>query len=502
MNDSQETHFEYMFYFLFSTYFWRDNHRWEEPPLDDLDKQFVLKKGVRIDEDKRLFRRDVVRGEPLENWGEQLRQSWQSISQVYTTAFADEKPAQDYCQNALLGVAVLILEDGEHLKAHKLTIPVENGEALHFVPHHDSEALFHLNITDFAQTAICRRFQPETASGHLSRKNWALCLTDEHSPYLASLENREAAPNPAFLVCGLTYDGGNEAWNTAVGSVLAGVKLSKHLSLLSTLFTRLLTGQWQFMRIDEAAQNIRNLLQDKNAYYADYAHQSNEVRPHCARTRLLESHLQDMHSMNNRARFVISRIQGALKTLEINRDNLAKRLEQIRQEAKSVNAHLEYRPGVTSNIFGSSPSEEDIPILVPFNRSMKDLQNHQVYIQQQIRYLEALRDKWHLYLDKRKTQLSEYLNTLGTVLIFLLAGTTGVVTLNVNKGLLGLNFEDPQVYLILIVVLLLPIIWHFMRWAVKFLCCIFHGTGLNRFFCQPVAQWLQTVEFFSWFKKR
>jgi hypothetical protein len=500
MNDSKNTHFEYTFYFLFSTYFWRDNHRWEEPPLDaEPDRQTVLKHGIRFEEDKRLFRRDVERGEPLENWENQLRQNWQNICQIYTTIFQNEKQAQQYCQNALLGVTMLILEDGDNLDHHKVTVKVaENGSPLNFVQSHESDALFRISIIDFDKTAACHRFQAETSTG-LFLKNLQLHLDDERSPYLTQLKDSETAPNAVFLVCGLTYGGGDNTWNTAVDSVLFGQGLSKHTSLLSTVFTRLIMGQWQFMRIDEAAKNIRALLQDRNA---DYAHQSNEVRPYCARTRLLERQLQDMYSLNIQARFVVSRIHGALQTLDINANNLAKRLEQIRHEAKSVNAQVQYYQDSTQKISWSFSSDEDTPVLVPFNRSVKNLQNHQVYIQQQVRYLEALRDKWHLYLDKRKTQLGEYLNTLGTVLVFLLAGTTGAVTLNVNKGILGLNFEDSRIYLTLIALLLLPIIWHLMRGTVKLLCCIFHGTWVNRIFCQPVIQWAQSIEFFSWFKKR
>ena len=477
MNDSQSTNFQYIFYFLLRTYRWQDNQRVPEPPLDS--ERGVLKNGLRID-DKRLFRRDVVRGELLENWPEQLQQSWHKILQVYATAFKDKKQAHQYCQNALLGVAILILEDGNNLQQHKVTIATEES-SLNFVYQQD-DALFRINHTNFDKTAECHLFWPVTPDKHLFLENLQLHLDTERLPYLAPLQDIEAAPNTTFLVCGLCYGGGDEAWSTTVNSVLSGVK-SKKFPLLSTLFTRLLVRQWQFTRIDDSAQKIRDLLQMENAYYADYA--SDEIQPNCARTRILEGQLQDMHSLNIRARFVLSRIHGALITLEINGNNLVKRLEQIRQEVNSTDVQFQYHPEPSQKI--SWASAEDIPVLALYSRSIKALQNHQGYVQQQIEYLEALRDKWNLYLNERKTRLGEHLNTLITVFIFLLTGT-GAVTLNVHKGFVGLNFEDPRIYLTMIVLFLSPLLWQLVRWTGKALCCWLNKPWFKRIFCQPLGR--------------
>lgn len=412
--------------------------------------------------------------------------------------------AQRYCQNALFGVALVILEESDNIEQHTVTVPVMGADIsqLRFVQVQDSEALFRLNITDFDTTASCYQFKPMTADGREFFKNLCVRLDNESTPYLAPLQNEEAATNPAFLVCGFSYGSHNPQWKTLVESILiGGGSHSTRSPLLSPMFTRLIMGQWQFMRIDEAAKQVRFLLQDRNTYYADYAHNSNEARPHCARTRLLENQLQEMHSLNTQAQFILSRIQGALQTLEINGDNLANHLQQIRRQAQPVNAQLQFQNDDTLKRHWQSV-EDEVPLLAIFQLSRRKLQDHQAYIEQQVKYLDALRDKWLLYLNKRKSQLGEYLNTLGTVLIFLLAGTTGVVTLNVNKGILGLNFEDQRIYLVLIAVLLTPILWRFITWIAKGTCCIFHGTWLNRLLCRPVIQWTQSMEFFSWFKKR
>jgi hypothetical protein len=308
------------------------------------------------------------------------------------------------------------------------------------------------------------------------------------------------------LVCGLTFGGDQPSFQKPVESLLVGQGLSDYPSLLATVFTRLLMGQWQFMRIDWAADNIRALLQERNAFFMDYALKSHEVRPHCARTRLLERQLQEMHSLNTRARFAISRIQGALQTLDINGDNLARRLEQIRQEAgqAEIKGKLSFSQGNKAQAvrWDLSSHDEKVPLLAFFSLYIKRLQDHSVYIQQQAEYLDALRDKWLLYLDKRKTQMGEYLNTWGTVLIFLLLGGTGAaVTLNIRKGFLGLPFANETIYLILFFISA-PILWYFMKWVAKLFCCILYGTWLSRVLCNPILRRVQSVEFFSWFKKR
>lgn len=483
--------FEYVFYFLFRRYLWRDNQRWNEPPLDsDPDKSNdVLYHGVRFEKDKRLFRRDVTRGEPLANWATHLQHSWQDICKIYAEVFGDSKLAQQYCQEALQGVTLLIL-DNSSIKHHALSVPVQGDSCLSFLPSYDTKPLFRLSVTGVDNQASCYPFKAETSAAEPLIT--PLRLVFDTSPYLAPLENNEAAANAVFLVYGFSYGG---EWSKSIEHILLN-DFSKQ-SLLSTVFTRLMMVKWQSTRIDLAAENIRDQLQLKNAYYADYLTSSQEARPKCARTRLLERQLQEMYSLNTQANFVISRIQGALQTLDINGDNLATRLTQIREAAQIEGGQLE---------FGSAPTLEwpstAVPLLAEISRLMNKLQDHQAYIAQQLKYLDTLRDKWHLYLDNRKTNLGEYLNILGTIFILIVAGGTGLVTLNINKGLLGVTPENQFISLLIITILLVPIGWHFFKWLAKLFCCIFHGTWLNRWLCKPIAQWLETIEFFSIFKKR
>jgi hypothetical protein len=333
MTVSQHAQVEYVFYFLFRTYLWQDNRRWDEPPLGlEPKKRRVSQHGIRFGEDKRLFRRDVDETEPLENWAEQLTQKWQQICQVYAEASGNQEQALQYCQQALLGVALVILDEGDSLEHHSVNVQVtgEDISTLQFVQPIESKPLFRINLDGFNQTASCHRFGAMTSETKRPfSKPLQLRLENNTLPYLAPLQDSESAANAALLVCAFSFGSSVPEWTKLVGNVLIGRDsstgrlLSKQPPLLSSVFARLITEQWQFMRIEFAAQNVRFLLQDRNAYYANYAHQGNEARPHCARTRLLEKQLQEMHSLDMQARFVISRIQGALQTIEINGDNLA-----------------------------------------------------------------------------------------------------------------------------------------------------------------------------------
>jgi len=153
-------------------------------------------------------------------------------------------------------------------------------------------------------------------------------------------------------------------------------------------------------------------------------------------------------------------------------NNLTSRLDEISQEVKQINGSLQFVTGDKAQI-GSIASPSEIPLIAEFNDSIKSLQDHSVYIHQQTEYLGALRDKWLSYLANRKTQMGEYLNTIVTVLVFSIAGSTGAaVTININKGLLGLPFENKLVYLSLVIgIFVLPILWYFTKWAGKWLNC-------------------------------
>jgi hypothetical protein len=502
-------HFEYVFYFLFRTYLWmEDGSRWDEPTTlgFDTSKRKVLQHGIRFEDDKRLFRRDVPPGESLESWGEHLKRSWRDICRLYTQSFDDKAKAHAYCQKALLGVALLILDDGERVDHHRVSVAVadKKNPILRFAQPNYDKPLFRIRTEGLNKTACLQAFVPMVSENKPFMSHLQLRLgkpDDSTLPRLALFEPGELASNPVFLVYGFSYDGNIDGWKDSVTRLLIRRSPFNRPPLLSTVFARLIMRQWQFGRIDEAAKQLRSVVQSRMTYYVNYASQYEGAYLRCSGTWMLGEQLQEMQALSNEAVFLVSRIQGAVQTLEINGDNLATRLEQIRQEAEQVNWQLHFHKESSAKPVQWPLSDDETPLLEAFNFNINKLQDHTAYLETQLKYLDGLRDRWRLYLENRRTQLGEYLNTLGTVLIFLLAGT-GLVTLNVHKDIFGLSFENQLVYLLLIALLLIPIIWHFGRWLIKLFCCIFHGTWLNTLFCNnPIINWLNSVKFFRWFKK-
>ena len=78
----------------------------------------------------------------------------------------------------------------------------------------------------------------------------------------------------------------------------------------------------------------------------------------------------------------------------------------------------------------------------------------------------------------------------------MLAGTGASFTIN-RGAIANLDIANQTLIWVILVVVLLPIIWHFLAWFGKLVCCIFHGTRLDRFLCHNVIiKKLRSIEFF------
>jgi len=333
MSDNQNisTQFEYFFFFLFNTQISiEDDNPLPEPESLKLDsrKQTVKQYGLHFEKDKRLFLRDAPVGEALDNWAVHLQQGWEDICQLYAEHFDNQEVAQNYCHQALFGVALVILDDGESVARHSVhvTSSAQDFPLLRFVKPPSMEFLFRIGKTGESKKACLHQFVPMTSNGRVSRKNLQLRLSP--TPQLVPFELGELQPNPVFSVYGLSYGGGGQ-WKDAVEQVLVQKSLGNKPSLLATVFARLIMGQWQFQRMDEEARELRQTVQRLNNEYHTYAMQKGGIRPRCTSTRALGIQLQKMQSHKSEARLMMSRLGGALQTLDINGDNLANRLEQI-----------------------------------------------------------------------------------------------------------------------------------------------------------------------------
>jgi hypothetical protein len=136
--------FEYVFYFMLRTYLWKeDGSRWDEPPTLGFDprKRTVSAEGIRFESDKRLFRRDVPAGESLDQWKKHFQLAWQDVCQVYSS---------DFCEKALFGVALLVLDEGETVEQHSVSIDVSDDQnsQLRFINPRYNKHLFRIQAAD------------------------------------------------------------------------------------------------------------------------------------------------------------------------------------------------------------------------------------------------------------------------------------------------------------------------------------------------------------------
>jgi len=500
-NQNTSTNFEYVFFFLLRTKLSTDDGILLDEPKSlgfDSSKQMAKQHGVPFERDKRLFFREAPPNAPLDKWAVHLKQSWQDICQLYAEQFGSPEIAQNYCSKALFGVTLLILDDGESVAQHSVHVTLQQSSLLRFVKPKTADFLFSISKDGDSKKATLHAFVPITSSGRAAPKNLRLSLTAE--PQLKPLKPGEFQPNPVFLVCGFSYGGGDGHWKNAVEKLLMQTVPANRKALLATVFARLIMGQWQFKRMDEEARQLRSRLQPIINHYSNYANQDNGARPLCLRTRTLEEHLQDMQSHQTEAHLIISRLDGALQTLDINGDNLVTRLQQIRQETTQQQWQIHFQPGSEVEKLQWPPDNEVVvSLLNKFHLNIKNLEDHRTYLRQKVDYLEGLQEKWRLFLGKRRSLSSEHLNTLVTLLIIMLAGTGATFT--INRGALGLDIVNQTLFWIILATVLFPIVWHFLAWIFRVVCCIFHGTWLDKFLCHnALLKKLRAIEFFQWVK--
>lgn len=392
---------------------------------------------------------------------------------------------------------MVILEDGKTVEPHSVTIAMKEAantdgadetQLLSFQAKTDTP-LLSLRKEGSEAVAHLYPFTPMTLGNKPLLKHLQIEWTQAR-PVLVPMVEGELTPNPVFSVYAFSFGGSLES---SLEDKLVNAPFNR-IPLLSSIFERLIVRQWQFGRIDSAAKLLRPELQSRYTAHANYANQYGDVRPRCASARLLESQLQEMQVLSNQATFLISRIDSALKTLEINGKNLTRRLVQLSQETPDNPWQLDL--GAESDKIQWQPAVEDKPLLAEFYRSIRRLENHQVYLDSQIRYMNGLQQRWQIYLAQRRRKAGDDLNVLLTVFVLLVAGPG--VTFNTKS--LGLSVDNWVIWLV-VGVLLIPIVWQIIGWVGKQLCCLFHGMAFDRFLCRSIFQWLDKFEIFRLFRK-
>jgi hypothetical protein len=494
--------FEYGFFFLLRTSFLtEEGELLEEPSSLDIDslKQTVFQHGIRFEQDKRLFLRQPKKAnQALDKWASELQASWQALEALYAEQFDSKAQAHHYCQRALFGVAMLILDEGNSVAHHSVHITSQDQDypVLRFVKPQSEAFLFNITKAGETNQALLHQFVPRTPNGRTCPKSLRLSMLDK--PHLAPMIPGEFEPNSVFLVCGLAY-GGSESWKDDVETLITQKgPTNRRPGLLPTVFARLIMGHWQFGRMNEEAKLWRSKLQQINHKYRNYVNQDNGARLPCSSTHQLEKQLQEMQTYQNEARLLISRLQAALQTLDVNGNNLATRLAQIGQV--QTDWHIRFTPSDEVDKIKWPPTQTEMALLNFFESNIINLTDRRIYLKQQMDYLAGLQEKWQLFLRKRRTLSAEQLNTLITLLIFMFAGTGA--TFSINRGILGIDTENQTLLLIILAVVLIPIGWHFLGSFWRQLGCLCYGTWFEKLLCHNTFfEKLRSMRFFGGFKK-
>jgi len=401
-------------YFLFRTHFWRDGELIEEPFKGRFNS--LHNNGVKIDEDKRLFRRNFdakAQEKGLENWQQYLADSWKDILQHYTDAYAEmpdrnaKIKAQQFCEAAFYGVALLIMD--ENIARHKVNIPLRIDD----VPHNLYFALPKLT-TELLTIRDRDKQMPEIARCYAfaldskpTSDNYALKF-EGNLPYLTAMQPQPTADNPILAVYAIQHSSGlsklhpNEIlpWVDPFQDFFCVGEYGQP-ALFVSLLPRLIMRQWQFQRIDSAAKSQRETLYKHNTIYRNKPDQYLI----CTNNRKLEQQLREIEQLRTDADYMKGRLRQAVRTLKITRTNLEHHLQATKRQT---------RWQVTWQFEASKPLLDD------FSEEMNKLHDHQEYLQGEVTYLMGARHRWQAYLEGRRLEISERLNILGHVLVILI----------------------------------------------------------------------------------
>ena len=203
MSDNPNS-FVYVFFFLFRRYLQKPaGDFWEEPTgLDTMEKA-----SSRFEEDKRLFRYDIDKA-PLKKWETHFQQSWQALQKIYQDKADDPEIGLAYCHQALLGVALVILENGESVAQHTVNIAVEDERHRLLSFKVKKPPLFHLKKDE--QVAHFWEFTPMTEGGKPFSSEVMQFQETPTQLLLKPMALGELMPNPVFSVYGFTFGGSQD----------------------------------------------------------------------------------------------------------------------------------------------------------------------------------------------------------------------------------------------------------------------------------------------------
>ncbi len=344
-------------------------------------------------------------------------------------------------------------------------------------PHEDSP------FERMPEPAILARFEAQFQ--HIQQdKHWQLLL-DLPIPQLAPMEiasnssNPSLAPNPIFAVYGVAHGeviphAGEEEWLYQLQDFLVG----QGQALLIRLLPRLLVREWQFMRMDLAANLVRKYLHSSS-------HLCGQAQLACRSHQELVNGLQSMAELRADTTLLLGKLHQAIKTIDSHQHHSERWLLRTQRAIRQWKVIWEHKG--------------EAPLLDSFRANQQKLHDQISYIEDELTFLDGIRQKWRLQFEALQLAGSERLGSLGIVLALLVAiGTASLTAAGFGYGVsnhhdsfltplvqlvkevqkepwiadLIILLSQPVVYWLLIIVLLLPIGGFIGKaWFRKIRCC-------------------------------
>jgi hypothetical protein len=419
--------FEYQLYFLLFTKRWQGSQHIEEPstfPTRQVFSSQLLHR--RMENDKRLFQ---VRHRPSTsidfNINQWILTSWQTIRSHYRNSIIRDtseqlKPQYDAIEAAdalLAGVALVIITAPEK-KYPKLDLVFRDEKelALGLIRFEATEEiLFQVNdlagiMTQPAQFISFNNNPVESIKTVRSNSDWQLHFTPQEVS-LSPIQHEEDQNHPIFNVYGLTLGVAPLEKRETIVAQLQDLLWAAETGdcVLMDLLTSLLMCQWQAKHIFTAATKVLYELEGKNASFRQWKNEQLRKTP----LQKLQKDLQTMTELAAETRYMLSRLQRAIQTLQINADNLRTVLNDWKQGAAEEQTSLTITWEMSSREKWRSLPVESTVLEQDFHFEQEILAARRTYIEGALTHLEGSVLRWQAVLDEHRLNFNKKITTIG-----------------------------------------------------------------------------------------
>jgi len=391
---------EYQLYFMMLTYRLRHGERVLEPQslktFADISPELLHRK---MEKDKRVFQAcgtQTMNSEEISHW---IAATWQKIKTLYDDA------GQNHAETLLASVALVVIAEDVADISFDLTVRDEQARALGLMSFTDSEVLFELK--DQADT-IKSPIKFSSFQGDLQKplkqprliERWQLDFSD--TTCFKPIQYEENQNHPMFAMYAVATGRLSDEMSAKVQNLLwqAHGKAEGRCALMF-LMTHLLMCQWQSNHILAAATIWQEELDKQNDRYRSYS----DTNLGQLKINELQKQLLSMRTQEAETKYMLSRLQRAMQTLNINLYNLKNSMEFIAYVAPQndlvVDWYLDEKTAILER---------------EFNYHLQLLEDRKYYIQGSLTHLEASGLRWQVALEKHHSNFNRKITILGYII--------------------------------------------------------------------------------------